>query len=300
MGTRWPLEVVGAEAGSPELTGAQVYPSGRQVAVGLPYRAKSVLWDTEGTLWVTGTPTLDPETRAVRITDFDYALASPELSSVGVNTIEHRGLAGSGPLSSVSCSAAGGPGHRRCRTTTRRTSPPRWHDIDTLPDDFHAVSSFSRTDHHNAPFTADRMADKVAVVDFFFTFCGTICPTLTLNMARIDASLPGDADVVLLSHTVAPEHDTPSKLGGFAKRSNITSSRWFLLTGERSELYRQGREVYFAEGSLGKNKGDDDFLPTESMVFVDRDGHLRGIYNGLDDAAVDQLIADATVLLGEG
>lgn len=176
---------------------------------------------------------------------------------------------------------------------------PRWHDPAALPADFHAVTPFALTDQHNRSFTEEQLAGKVAVVDFFFTFCPTICPKLTASMARIDAALPADADVVLLSHTVAPEYDTPQELRAFAKRAQITSPRWFLLTGERDEIYRLGRSVYFVEGNIGKTKDPDDFLHTESMVLIDQKGHLRGIYNGLDAEAVDQLISDAQALLME-
>ncbi|MEL6345224.1 MAG: SCO family protein [Myxococcota bacterium] len=176
---------------------------------------------------------------------------------------------------------------------------PRWHEPAALPADFHTVTPFALKDQHNQPFTEADLDGKVVVVDFFFTFCPTICPKLTASMARIDAELPTDADVVLVSHTVAPEYDTPQKLRDFAKRSQITSPRWFLVTGERAEIYRLGRSVYFAEGSMGKTKGADEFLHTESMVLVDQNGHLRGIYNGLDAEAVGQLIADAQALLEE-
>lgn len=91
-GQRWPLEVSGTEAGTFSLTGAEVYPSGTSVAVGLSYKATSPLWDTDGTLWVLGEPTLDAEKQEIRITSFDYTLDSWELDAVGANTDTVRDL----------------------------------------------------------------------------------------------------------------------------------------------------------------------------------------------------------------
>ncbi|MEL6346801.1 MAG: DUF4403 family protein [Myxococcota bacterium] len=91
-GQRWPIEVSGAEAGTFTLTGAELYPSGTSVAVGLSYAATSALWDTEGTLWVQGKPTLDKEKQEIRITDFDYTLDSWELAAVGANAETIRDL----------------------------------------------------------------------------------------------------------------------------------------------------------------------------------------------------------------
>jgi len=86
------MEVQGMEAGAFSLTGAEVYPSGDSVAVGLHYTATSPVWETEGTIWVTGRPELDAAAKEIRIVDFDYALDSWELNAAGANNETIRGL----------------------------------------------------------------------------------------------------------------------------------------------------------------------------------------------------------------
>lgn len=176
---------------------------------------------------------------------------------------------------------------------------PQWLTEDTLPADFHRLTPFSLTDQDGQPFTEADMLGKVAVVDFFFTFCPGICPQLTESMARIDAAIDASAELVLVSHSVAPEHDTPQKLSAFAARSGITSPRWFFLTGARAEIYTLGRSVYYIEEDMGREKSPEDFLHTENIVLLDRAGHLRGVYNGLRRPSVDQLIEDIQTLLAE-
>ena len=44
---------------------------------------------------------------------------------------------------------------------------------------------------------------------------------------------------------------------------------------------------------------DDDFLHTENFVLIDKNKHIRGIYNGLNKTSIKQLIADIRTLKKE-
>ena len=126
-----------------------------------------------------------------------------------------------------------------------------------------------------------------------------ICPVLTKNMASVVAAFPGEEQMLFLSHSVTPKHDTVVKLKAYAEQKGIDANNWHLLTGDRELIYRLGREVYFAEESLGQQKSADEFLHTENFVLIDQQRHLRGIYNGLNKASVKQLIDDIKVLQRE-
>ncbi|MFT4621814.1 MAG: protein SCO1/2 [Myxococcota bacterium] len=173
---------------------------------------------------------------------------------------------------------------------------PRW--VEPPPADFHRIPAFSLVDQHGAEVTEADLAGKVAVVDFFFTSCQGICPQLAEGMARIDGSISADAPMVLLSHSVMPGTDTVPTLARYADQRGITSERWHLLTGDRQVIYDLGRTAYFVEEELGIERTDDDFLHTENIVLVDAEGHLRGVYNGLNATSVAQLVTDAEALLG--
>lgn len=172
---------------------------------------------------------------------------------------------------------------------------PRWHA--EAPADFHAIPAFSLTDQHGTEITEADMDGKIAVVDFFFATCGGICPRLAESMAELDATLPADADVVLLSYSVMPEHDTVPVLAEYAESRGVTSDRWHFLTGDRAAIYDLGREAYFIEEDLGEDKDPDDFLHTENVVLLDGNRRIRGVYNGLNRASMAQLTADAHTLL---
>ena len=177
---------------------------------------------------------------------------------------------------------------------------PRWFskDNDSLKD-FHSVIDFSLTNQDGNKITNETFKDKIYVTDFFFTTCPGICPKMTANMDVIQKAFEKDDEVMLLSHSVTPEIDSVSVLKAYAKSKGIKPSKWHLVTGKRNEIYNLGRNVYFVEEDLGEKKTDEDFLHTENFILVDKNKHIRGIYNGLNSNDIIQLIADINTLKKE-
>lgn len=103
----------------------------------------------------------------------------------------------------------------------------------------------------------------------------------------------------MLSHSVTPERDSVAVLKRYAESKGILSHKWHLVTGTQQEIYKLGRKDYFVEESLGLAKDEDEFLHTENFVLVDGNGHIRGIYNGLNTTSVNQLMADIRALKNE-
>lgn len=81
------------------------------------------------------------------------------------------------------------------------------------------------------------IGDRIAVVDFVFTSCTTICPLLSGIMARVQDGLGDAADVALVSVTVDPARDTPRRLAAYAERWHA-GPRWTFLTGEADAVRR--------------------------------------------------------------
>ena len=72
-----------------------------------------------------------------------------------------------------------------------------------------------------------------------------------------------------------------------------------MVTGDKNEIYNLGRNHYFVENDLGVLKDINDFLHTENFLLVDKNKHIRGIYNGLNNASIAQLITDVKALKSE-
>lgn len=164
----------------------------------------------------------------------------------------------------------------------------------------HKVAPFQLVNQLGDTITQMTFADKIYVTDFFFTSCPGICPKMTSNMALVQDAFKDDESVLLLSHSVTPEYDSVPILKTYADAKGVIPNKWHLVTGERKAIYDLGRYAYFVEEDLGVPKGEDDFLHTENFILVDKNRHIRGIYNGLNKTAIAQLIADIKTLMEEG
>ena len=192
---------------------------------------------------------------------------------------------------------------------SRVTNLPYYHEATFTPDWFeegsnslegyHRIPAFSLINQSGDTVTEKSLDDKIYVADFFFTSCPGICPKMTSNMSLIQEAFLDDDDVLLLSHSVTPELDGVDQLQSYAEAKGINQNKWHLLTGNRKTIYDLGRKSYFVEEDLGLEKSDGEFLHTENFVLIDKNRHIRGIYNGLNKAAVSQLIADIKTLQQE-
>ncbi len=163
----------------------------------------------------------------------------------------------------------------------------------------HRIPRFRLINQLGDTITEETFADKIYVVDFFFTSCPGICPKMTSNMALIQEAFKKDNGVLLLSHSVTPEIDSVPILRNYGEDKGVQPNKWHLATGERKQIYDLGRYAYFVEEDLGITKDENDFLHTENFILIDKSKHIRGIYNGLNKTAISQLIADIKTLQKE-
>ncbi|MEM1322352.1 MAG: SCO family protein [Bacteroidota bacterium] len=166
-------------------------------------------------------------------------------------------------------------------------------------DTFHRISPFQLINQEGDTITEQTFEDKIYVTDFFFTVCPGICPKMMANMMDVQEAFLNDETVLLLSHSVTPERDSVPVLKAYAEKRGILSHKWHLVTGQQQDIYKLGRKDYFVEEDLGLTKEEDEFLHTENFVLIDKNRHIRGIYNGLNKASINQLIADIKTLKEE-
>jgi len=173
----------------------------------------------------------------------------------------------------------------------------------TLVDDsklfvkkYHYIAPFSLINQHGDTITQKDYLGKIYVADFFFTTCPTICPVMTKNMTTLQAEFKDDPEVMLLSHSVTPEVDTPAVLNAYAKNMGVTSKRWNLVTGSRKEIYDLARKSYMAVKDGFKDE-DYSMVHTENFMLIDKTGRLRGrSYDGTDPEEMVALIEDIYIL----
>jgi len=153
---------------------------------------------------------------------------------------------------------------------------------------------------------------KIVVIDFFFTHCPTICPAMTRNMKLLrdhikTNNMVGDREanfVQFLSVSVDPERDNITELKKWADRFQINPENWWLLTGNKKEIYgwaRNGLQLGIVDGG----NVDTNFMHPQLFMLLDKDRVIRArkdkdgnvkMYNGLDSSSLKNLAEDIVLL----
>lgn len=181
------------------------------------------------------------------------------------------------------------------------TVGPQKRDLPVLGNPGHAVDTFTFIDQEGKPFTKADMKGKVSVVEYFFTTCTSICPKMNKSLARVYKAYKGNPNVLLLSHTVDPVHDTAGAMKAYSLRFDADPRQWIFLTGDKKRLYEMARYSYLisAQDDTTGVTPDQDFIHDNHFALVDQTGHIRGFYDGLKAEQVDTLISDIKLLLEE-
>lgn len=162
--------------------------------------------------------------------------------------------------------------------------------------EFHKIPDFNLINQLGDTISQKTFDDKIYITDFFFATCPGICPKMTSNMFDVQEEFKNDSEILFLSHSVTPSIDNVTVLKNYAETNGIIDNKWHLATGDKNEIYNLGREHYFVENDLGEAKSIDDFLHTENFLLIDKNKHIRGIYNGLRKSSVRQLMVDIKAL----
>lgn len=148
---------------------------------------------------------------------------------------------------------------------------------------------------------------KLLVVDLFFTSCGSICPRLTTNMAKLQQSFIRGGDlrkkvdtsiVQFISLTVNPSRDSVPVLKEYADRYGVNHDNWWLLTGNRDSIYRFAFEELKVD-KYSEEPISPDFVHTSRFILIDKEYVIRGYYNGLDSISIGKLARDIGLLMLE-
>lgn len=161
----------------------------------------------------------------------------------------------------------------------------------TIPD-FKFISQYGDT------ITAKTLDHKIYVADFFFTSCPTICPKMKVQLKRVYEKFKGNPNVMLLSHSIDPTHDSVPVLHEFAQNLGITGRQWLFVTGDKEKIYDIGQNSYMVTAQADSS-APGGVVHSGAFILVDKAKHIRGIYDGTTEAGADKLITDMNRLLAE-
>lgn len=178
------------------------------------------------------------------------------------------------------------------------------------------LPEFSLTDESGEPLTSSDLAGHVWVANFIFTRCTETCPQQTALLAELQKELqaniaskteaePATKDAHMLwdqtriiSISVDPAHDTAAVLAEYARGVAADTDLWSFLTGD-AEAIRKLCEDGFKLPSGDGSAGDMATAHSSKFMLVDYRGRVRGAYNGVTRAGLDELRKGVASLVDE-
>ena len=155
-----------------------------------------------------------------------------------------------------------------------------------------AVQPFELISQDEKAFGLKDLKGKIWVADFIFTTCSDICPMMSRNMSSLARAHAHDTNLRFVSITVNPENDLPKNLKAYLTLHQA-DTRWSFLTGNREDIQKLAVESF----KLGDMK--EIVFHSSMFVLVDRQGLIRGYYDGKDAERKRQLSLDILKLKRE-
>lgn len=160
---------------------------------------------------------------------------------------------------------------------------------------YHQIGDFSLLNQYGESIRLSQIKGKIVVANFFFASCQSICPEMSSNLKVVQDST---TDVLFLSHSVNPIHDSIEVLRAYAERYDAVKGRWHFLTGDKAEIYDLAKTSYLVN-AIEDDGSPEGFLHSEMLLLIDTKGRIRGMYDGTYKPDVQKLIQDVALLKKE-
>jgi protein SCO1/2 len=162
---------------------------------------------------------------------------------------------------------------------------------------YHTIGDFSFTNQYKETISQRNTTGKIYIADFFFATCQNICPAMSTQLIRVQDAIKNDNDILILSHTVNPVHDTVEVLFEYAGKYKAIKDKWHFLTGNKKDINSLAEKSYLV--SAQDDGTPEGFVHSEKFLLVDKQRRIRGVYDGTDSLQVDKLIKDILILKKE-
>ncbi|WP_165903693.1 SCO family protein [Hymenobacter gummosus] len=163
---------------------------------------------------------------------------------------------------------------------------------------FHRVGNFRLQDQRGQTVSQRDLSGSVYVASFFFATCPQVCPRLNTQLQRVQEKFRKEERLKLVSYTVDPQHDSVAVLADYGRQFGATPGKWFLLTGSKDSINRLAVEQYkVLTPGPSMLAGTVGLMHSQRLLLVDRDQHIRGMYDGLDPKEIDRLMTEIRILL---
>ena len=160
------------------------------------------------------------------------------------------------------------------------------------------VEHFEFLNQDSLAITDNTFKNKIYITDFIFLSCPTICPMMNNEMKKVYDAYKNNKSVLFLSHTIDPENDSISRLKTYANNLKINHSKWHFVTGNKAEIYSMAENSYYSI-AYQDSTAPGGFAHSGGLLLIDKNRHIRGVYDGTNPEMTKLLIKDIKRLLEE-
>ncbi|MFK7780781.1 SCO family protein [Psychroserpens sp.] len=143
-------------------------------------------------------------------------------------------------------------------------------------------------------FSSEDLEGKIIIANFFFTRCPSICPPMRTALISVAEDFSENKNLILVSHTIDPKHDSVSVLKSYAEATEIPFKKWQFLRASEAQTKAQAKQYMT---NFKPNEDGSDFYHSSFVALVDKSQHIRGFYNVLIEEDLTRLKMDINQLL---
>jgi protein SCO1 len=163
-------------------------------------------------------------------------------------------------------------------------------------DTLHQKIAFHElTDQNGQIFRSTDLNDKIYLAHFFFTTCPSVCPKTQPLLQKVSARFKQANHFKMIAYSLDPQYDTPKRLQSFAQQNGFNTPNHLFLTGNKDTIYKLANEDY--NTTTVQEVGTKNILHSGALILIDKDKHIRGMYDGMDVSEFERLSKDVEMLL---
>ena len=181
-----------------------------------------------------------------------------------------------------------------CETSSKEL-PILSYKIDASGEkDYYTITYEGFTNQLGESFSTENIRGKICIANFFFTSCPSICPPMRTELISIAKEFSEATNLMFISHTIDPKHDSISVLKAYAEATGIPDSKWQFIRASEEQTKLQAK-IYMT--NFKPNEDGTDFYHSSYVALVDQKQQIRGFYNVLINEDVERLKIDIQHLL---
>lgn len=160
------------------------------------------------------------------------------------------------------------------------------------------IANFSFQNQNGELVNNKTFDNHIYIADFIFLSCPSICPKMTHEMHQVYLAFANNEKVKFISHTIDPEHDSLPRLKAYAENLGVLANKWHFVRTSQDSVFQIAEKSYFST-AYADSAAPGGFTHSGGFLLVDKDRHIRGVYNGTNPQETQRLIIDIQTLLKE-